>query len=86
VRDVVNPVHPATGSFVPFTIIAGCSTDKAMEEHSAHALDGELVEDSEDIRFDWPELLPAERIKAGITEIFLGLIAFAATIAFCCFH
>jgi hypothetical protein len=57
-----------------------------MEENSAHAPNGELVEVPEDSRLDWPELLPVERIKAGITEIFLGLIAFAATIAFCCFH
>jgi hypothetical protein len=27
-----------------------------------------------------------ERIKAGITEIAVGLIVFAALVAFCCFH
>ena len=73
----------ATGSFVPFTIVAGCSTDKAMEENSAHALDGELFEVSE-IRFDWPQFLPVERIKAGLTEIALGFTMFAALVAFCC--
>jgi len=74
-----------TGSFVPFTIVAGCSTDKAMEENLAQALEGELVEVSE-IRFDWPQFLPVERIKAGLTEIALGLTMFAALVVFCCFH
>jgi hypothetical protein len=57
-----------------------------MEKNSAHALHVELVEISEKTDFDWPEFLPVERIKAGITEIFLGLIAFAAMVAFCCFQ
>ena len=55
-----------------------------MEENSTQALDGELFEVSE-IRFDWPQFLPVERIKAGLTEIALGLTMFAALVAFCCF-
>jgi hypothetical protein len=35
---------------------------------------------TEDIRSDWPEFLPAERIKEGITEIAFELIAFAALV------
>jgi hypothetical protein len=54
-----------------------------MEKNSGLAPDGEVVEVREKIEFDMPDFLPAERIKAGITEIFLGLIAFAAVIAFC---
>jgi len=80
-RRLRAPVE--TGSFVPFTIVTGCSTDKAMEENSAQALDGELFEVSE-ISFDWPQSLPVERIKAGLTEIALGLTMFAALVAFCC--
>src|SRR5215472_4769867 len=80
-------IKPATrsatsGSFVPFTIVARCSKVKAMEENSAQALDGELLEVSE-IRFDWPQFLPGERIKAGLTEIALGLTMFVALVAFC---
>jgi len=70
------------GSSVPFAIVAGCSTDKAMEENSAQA--PELLEVSE-IRFDWPQFLPVERIKAGLREIALGLTMFGALVAFCCF-
>jgi len=55
-----------------------------MEKNSALAPDGELVELPEKIEFDSPNFLPMERIKAGITEIFLGLVAFAAIVAFCC--
>jgi hypothetical protein len=58
----------------------------AMEKNSAHALDVELDEVSKKIECDWPEFLPMERIKAGNTEILLGLIAFAAVVAFCCSH
>jgi hypothetical protein len=61
-----NPVRLATGSFVPFTIAAGCSTDKATG--------------TEDITFDWAEFLPAERIKEGTTEIAFELVAFAALV------
>jgi len=57
-----------------------------MGKNSAHSLDRELVEVSEELKFDWPRLLPVERIKAGITEIAVGLIVFAALVAFCCFH
>ena len=44
-------------------------------------LDRALVEAAEEIEFDWPEFLPVERIKAGITEIALGFLLFAALIA-----
>jgi hypothetical protein len=74
---------PVTGTFVPFTIAAECSTDKTMEKNSGLAPDGELVEVPEKIEYDLLDFLSVKRIKAGITEIFLGLIAFAAVIAFC---
>jgi hypothetical protein len=57
-----------------------------MEKSSGHALDGELVEVSEEIKFDWPEFLPVKRIKTGLTEVALGLTMFAGLVAFCCFH
>jgi len=57
-----------------------------MGKNSAHSLDRELIEVSEELKFDWPRFLPVERIKAGITEIAVGLIVFAALVAFCCFH
>jgi hypothetical protein len=46
-------------------------------------LDREFVDICEEMKFDWPEFLPVERIKAGITEIALGLIVFAALVVFC---
>jgi len=46
-------------------------------------LDRALVETAEEIEFDWPKFLPVERIKAGITEIALGLLLFAGLVAFC---
>ena len=55
-----------------------------MEKSSAHTVDREFVDISEEMKFDWPDFLPVERIKAGITEIALGLIVFAAFVVFCC--
>ena len=54
-----------------------------MEKNSAHTFDRELVGISAEMKFDWPEFLPVERIKAGITEIALGLIVFAVLVVFC---
>jgi hypothetical protein len=54
-----------------------------MEGNSAQALEGEPVEVFE-ARSGWPQSLPVERIKAGLTEIALGLAMFAALVAFCC--
>jgi hypothetical protein len=56
-----------------------------MEKNSAHALDRTLIEASEQTR-DWTQFLPIERIKRGLTEIALGLLAFVALVAFCCFY
>jgi hypothetical protein len=58
---------------------------KAMEENSAHALDWKLVEASEKTPV-WSRFLPIERIKAGLTEVALGVTMFAALIVFCCFR
>ena len=73
-----------TGSFVPFTIVAGCSMDKAMEENSAHAPDRPAVEASEKTAV-WRQFLTIERIKAAFTEVALGVTMFAALVVFCCF-
>ena len=56
-----------------------------MEEIFARTFDPELVAVSEELKFHWPELLPVERIRAGITEIAFGLIVFGALVVFCWF-
>jgi hypothetical protein len=78
-------VHPLLGLSFHLPSSRDALRIAAMEKNS-DAPDVELVEVSEKIKFDWPEFLPVERIKAGITEIFIGSIAFAAIVAFCCFH
>jgi hypothetical protein len=74
------------GSFVPFTAVAGRCTNQTVKNNAAHTPDLEPVEVSEKIDFDRPDFLLAERIRAGITEIFIGLIVLASFVAFCCFH
>ena len=50
---------------------------------ATHDLDRALVEAAEEIEIDWPESLPVERIKAGLTEIALALLLFAGVLALC---
>ena len=56
---------------------------QGIDSPTPYDLDRALVEPVEEMKFDWPEFLPVERIKAGITEIALGLIVFAALVVFC---
>lgn len=51
-----------------------------------HDLDRALAEAAEEMDFDWPKLVPVERIKAGITVIVLGFLLLAGLVAFCGFH
>jgi hypothetical protein len=45
-----------------------------------------LAEAFEEIEIEWPELLPVERIAAGVMEIAFGLLLFAGLVAFFAFH
>jgi len=40
-----------------------------------------LVDAAEEMRFDWPELLPVERIQGGLTEIALWLFLVVGLVA-----
>ena len=66
-------------------VVARCCNDATMQKNSAHALDGTFVEPPEKL-FGWPQFFSIERVKAGITEVALGLLGFAALVAFCCFY
>ena len=44
-------------------------------------LDRAFAEAAAEIEFDWPEFLPVNRIKSGITEIALGFLLFAGLIS-----
>ena len=56
--------------------------DQRADSQPSCDLDSALFEVAEEMEFDWPEFLPAERIKTGLSEIALGLILFAALLAF----
>jgi hypothetical protein len=60
--------------------------DLRADSPAPYDLDRALVQAAEEMRFDWPEFLPVERIKAGISEIIVGLILFAALLAFLGVH
>ena len=57
-----------------------------MEKNFIPSPDRELVEMSEELQFDWPEVLPVERIKTGITLATVGLVMFVALMALCFSH
>jgi hypothetical protein len=40
----------------------------------------------EEMSFNWPEFLPAERIETGIAQMALGLLLFAGLLAFGYLH
>jgi len=67
--------------------IRDLSTASLQENDSPtpYDLDRALAEAAEEMRCDWRKLLPSERTKTRIMEIALGLLLFAALVAFCCF-
>jgi len=60
-------------------MLAGCSNDEAMEENSVHARDRTAIEASEKTPV-WPQFLPIETIKTGLTEVALGVTMFTALV------
>jgi hypothetical protein len=44
-------------------------------------LDTALIEIAEEIKLDWPEFLPVERIKAGMREAALGFLVLVGLVA-----
>ena len=59
------------------------SNAKSPNEDEFPALsdfDRALIEAAEEMSFNWPELLPVEGIKAGITQIALASLLFAGLV------
>ena len=56
--------------------------DQPADLQRSHELDVALFQLAEGMKFDWPESLPVERIKTGISEIALGFILFLALLVF----
>jgi hypothetical protein len=56
--------------------------DQPADSQTSHVLDVALFQLAEGMKFDWPESLPVERIKTGISEIALGFILFLALLVF----
>ena len=56
--------------------------DRPADSPTSHDLDVALFQVAEGMKFDWPESLPVERIKIGISEIALAFILFVALLAF----
>jgi hypothetical protein len=67
------------------TSVEGESPNRA-DSFALHDPDEVLVQDTREIESDWPKYLPARRIKAGLLEIALGFLLFAALLAFCGLH
>jgi hypothetical protein len=55
---------------------------KSLRSDQVH-IDYVAIARSRKRNLDRPDWLPAEKIKAGLTEIVLGCLLFAALIAFC---
>ncbi len=55
---------------------AGCNSPPPLDSRDV------LVEASEKMNCGWPDLLPIERAKAGLTEIALAFVFFAGVVTF----
>ena len=71
-------------------LLTGCAGSAELAISQSHgegnlateiACQRALVEMAEETRFDWPEFLPVERIKMGLTEVALGVLLLAGVIA-----
>jgi hypothetical protein len=79
------PAAPQRSSAVYAEPLIPTASLQGKDSQTPCDLDRALVEAAEQMKFDWPEFLPVERVKAGISEIALGFLLFAALVAFCCF-
>jgi hypothetical protein len=73
----------------PMSLLLNAEKEESFSRPDSFAtydLDRALVEAAEEMEIDWPESIPVERIKAGITEIALGFLLFAGLVAFCAFY
>jgi hypothetical protein len=64
-----------------------CFPNRSLKEKDSptpYDIDRALIEPAEQMKFDFPEFLPKERLGIGIAEIVFGLFLFAALVAFCC--
>ena len=75
VSAVTPPEHPRE-SAVPNT-----AAQEALKPTDVIGLDDAFEAMTEDMKFDWPEFSPADRIKAGLIQSTLGLLLFVVLIA-----
>lgn len=73
-------VSTETAARPPFASIQTRMKDSAAPSDLERA----LVEAAEELDFDWPEFLPAERVVRGITEIALGFALVGGIAVFWC--
>jgi|ERR1700752_3653455 hypothetical protein len=81
--------HSAKAPAVPTAIGARLPVEsiqpRVKDTTAPSDLDRALVEAAEELDFDWPEFLPAERVVKGLTEIALGFALVAGIAVFWCF-
>jgi hypothetical protein len=81
-----NRLRALDGS-LPSNLAADTPVDEERESHqSSYApfgIDEATIVPVTKGKFDRPDSLPAERIKAGLVEILLGCLLFAGLVAFC---
>ena len=69
---------------LPWNPAADTPVDEERESHHApFGIDEATIVPVTKGKFDRPDCLPAERIKAGLVDILLGCLLFAGLVAFC---
>jgi hypothetical protein len=81
-----NRLRVLDGSF-PWNPAADTSVDEERESHQSSCapvgIDEATLAPVTNRKFDRPNSLRAERIKAGLVEILIGCLLFAGVVAFC---
>lgn len=81
-----NRLRALDGS-LPSNLASDTPADEERESHqpsyAPFGIDEATIVPVTKGKFDRPDSLPAERIKAGLVEILLGCLLFAGLVAFC---
>ena len=73
--------HPAASSAAQDDDLPEAKSLRSPDSPALSDLDRALVEAAEEMRFDWPEFLPVERIEPGLIQIAMWLLLFVSAVA-----
>ena len=77
----IEQIHQAPAADLSDVALAKSERQTPNAERQTHDLNDAFDAMVEEMKFDWPEFSPVDRIKTGLIESALGLLLFMALIA-----